>query len=93
VKLQEEPAMGKRFKRSEKLDLILSEPAKLRAEVKKLVKNRAAVTDHGVKAKPRSAPERPKKVPKQTDAAKKPVGDVAPSKTGIGSSPAGVATD
>ena len=85
--------MGKRFKRSEKLDLILSEPAKLRAEVKKLVKNRAAVTDHGVKAKPRSAPERPKKGGGQTDAAKKPVGDVAPSKTGIGSSPAGVATD
>jgi hypothetical protein len=72
--------MGKRLKRSEKLDLILSGLEKLRAEVKKLVKNRAAVTDHRVKAKPGSIPERPKKVPKQTDAGKKPVGDVAPSK-------------
>jgi len=72
--------MGKRLKKSEKLDLILSELTKLRAEVKKLVRNRAAVADHGVKAKPRSTPERPKKVPKQTGTGKKLLGDVAPSK-------------
>jgi hypothetical protein len=65
--------MGKRLRKSEKLDLILSELAKLRDEVKKLVKDRAAVTDQGKKA--------PKKLPKQTgDGGKKPDSDVALSK-------------
>jgi len=79
--------MAKRLKKSEKLDLILSELAKLRAEVKKLVRDRAAVADHGVKAKPRSAPERPKKVPKQTGTGKKSVGDAAPSKPALVQAP------
>jgi len=47
--------MGKRIRKSEKLDLILSELARLRGEVKKLVRNRAAVPDQGIKAKLRSA--------------------------------------
>jgi hypothetical protein len=80
AKLQEESAMGKRLKKSEKLDLILSELAKLRAEVEKLARNRTAVTDRRVKAKPKPAPERAKKVPKRTGTGNKPVGDVAPSK-------------
>jgi hypothetical protein len=72
--------MGKRLRKSEKLDLILSELAKLRGEVKKLLRDRAAAADQRVKAKPRSAPERTEKVPKRTGAGKKPVRDVAPSK-------------
>jgi hypothetical protein len=72
--------MGKRLRKSEKLDLILSELAKLRAEVKKLLRNRAAVGDQPMKAKPRSAPERTKKLPKRTGAEKKPMRNVAPSK-------------
>jgi hypothetical protein len=72
--------MGKRLGKSEKLDLILSELARLRGEVKKLVRNRAAVADQGMKAKPRSAPGRPKKLPKRTGVGKKPDRDVAPSK-------------
>ena len=47
--------MGKRFSKSEKLDLILSELEKLRVEVKKLARDRAPVADQGMKAKPRSA--------------------------------------
>jgi hypothetical protein len=61
--------MGKRLTKSEKLDLILSGLAKLRGEVRKLVRD----ADQGVKAKPRS-------LPKQTGARKKPDRDVAPSK-------------
>jgi len=72
--------MAKRLKKSEKLDLILSEVARLRGEVKKLVRDRAAVADQGMKAKPRSAPGRSKKLPKQTGVGKKPDRDVAPSK-------------
>jgi hypothetical protein len=72
--------MGKRRRKSEKLDLILSELANLRGEVKKLVRDRAAVADRGMKAKPRSAPGRAKKLPKRTGAGKKPDMDVAPSK-------------
>ena len=72
--------MGKKLTKSEKLDQILSELAKLRVEVKKLVMNQTAVADHGVKARPRSTPKRPKKVPNQTGTRKKPLGDVAPSK-------------
>jgi hypothetical protein len=72
--------MGKRISKSEKLDLILSELERLRGEVKKLVRNRAAVADQGMKARPRSAPGRVKKLPKRTDVGKKPDRDVAPSK-------------
>jgi len=72
--------MGKRLGKNAKLDLILSELAKLRGEVKKLVRDRAAVADQGVKAKPRSAPERSKKPPKPTGAGTKPDRDVAASK-------------
>jgi hypothetical protein len=75
--------MGKKLRKSEKLDLILSELAKLRDEVKKLVRDRAAVADQSVKAKPRSAHERPKKLPKRPVAGKKPVKDVAPSKPAL----------
>jgi hypothetical protein len=50
LKLQEEPAMGKKVSKSEKLDLILSELVKLRGEVKKLVRDRAVVAHQGVKA-------------------------------------------
>jgi hypothetical protein len=72
--------MGKRIRKSEKLDLILSELARLRGEVKKLVRNRGAVADQGMKAKPRSALGRPKKLPERTGVGKKPDRDVAPSK-------------
>ena len=72
--------MGKRLRKSEKLDLILSELANLRGEVNTLVRDRAAVADQGVKAKPRSSPDRAKKLPKRTGAGKKPDRDVAPSK-------------
>src|SRR5215831_93537 len=72
--------MGKRLRKSEKLDLILSELAKLRGEVTKLVRYRAAVADPGMKAKPRSAPSEPKKPSKRSGAWKKPDRDVAPSK-------------
>jgi hypothetical protein len=75
-KFQEESAMGKRLKKSEKLDLILSELVKLRGEVKKLT----AVANQETKAKLRAAPGRPKQLPKRTGAAKKPNKDVAPSK-------------
>jgi len=72
--------MGKKLRKSEKLDLILSELARLRGEVKKLVRNRAAVPDQGIKAKLRSASGRAKKLPKRTSVGKKPDKDVAPSK-------------
>ena len=72
--------MGKKLSKNEKLDLILLELAKLRGEVKKLVTDRGVVADQGVKAKPRSSPDRPKKLPKRTGAGKKPDRDVAPSK-------------
>jgi hypothetical protein len=71
--------MGKKLRKSEKLDLILSELAKLRSEVKKLVRDRAAIAHQGVKAKPRSA-SGPKKLPKRTGARDKPDADVARSK-------------
>jgi hypothetical protein len=79
--------MGKRLKKSEKLDRILSELAKLRGEVKKLV-SRAAVADQDIKAKLRAAPGRPKKLPKQTSTAKKPDKDVAPSMPALVQAPA-----
>jgi ElaB/YqjD/DUF883 family membrane-anchored ribosome-binding protein len=79
--------MGKRLRKSEKLDLILSELSKLKSEVKKLLRDRAAAAHQVVKAKPRSAPERLKKVPKRTGAGKKPVRDVAPSKPALVQAP------
>src|SRR5262245_50740263 len=72
--------MAKRLRKSEKLDLILSELANLRVEVKKLIRDRAGVADQGIMAKPRSAPRGPKKPPKGSGARKKPNRDVAPSK-------------
>jgi hypothetical protein len=71
--------MGKKFKKTEKLELILSALTKLRGEVKKLVTDRAAVAAQGAKPKAKSAPRRSKKLPKRTGAAKKPDRDVAPS--------------
>src|SRR5262245_28296811 len=75
--------MGKQLRKSEKLDLILSELADLRSEVKKLVRERSVVADQGVKAKPKSAPGQSKKPPKRTGAGKKPDRDVAPSKPAL----------
>jgi hypothetical protein len=80
LKLKEEPAMGKKVKKSEKLDLILSELVKLRGEVKKLVRDRAAVADQDVKALPESAAARPKELPTRTAAGKKPDKGKAPAK-------------
>jgi hypothetical protein len=71
--------MRKKLKKSEKLDLILSELAKLRGEVKKLARDRTAVAEQGVNTKPKSSPRRPKKLPKRTGPEKKPEGDAAPS--------------
>src|SRR5215468_3121933 len=79
--------MGKRLSKSKKLDLILSELANLSGEVKRLVRDRAAVADQGVKAKPRSATKRPKKPPQRTVAGKKPGRDVASSKSGLVQAP------
>ena len=70
--------MGKRISKSKKLDLILSELTKLRRDIRKLVRDRAAVADHGVKAKRRSAPGQPKK-PQRASARTEPDGGVAPS--------------
>ena len=72
LKLKEEPSMGKKVKKSEKLDLILSELVKLRGEVKKLVRDRAAIADPDVKAQPGAAAARPKELPTRTAAGKKP---------------------
>ena len=72
--------MGKKVSKSEKLDLILSELVKLRGEVKKLVRDRAAVAHQGVKAQPKSKPGRPEKPPSPTAAGKKPNKDMAPSR-------------
>jgi len=68
--VEEEPAMAKRLKKKEKLDLILSELAKLRGEVKKLVRERAATADRRVKGK----------APQRTATEKKPVSDAAKPK-------------
>jgi len=72
--------MGKKVRKSEKLDLILSELVKLRGEVKKLVRDRAADTNQGAKAQPRLAPGEPKKPPIRAGAGKKPDKELAPSK-------------
>jgi hypothetical protein len=73
--------MGKRLRKSEKLDLILSELAKLRREVKKLASDRLAVAHQGVKAKLRSSAGWPKKLPKPIGAGTKTGKDVTPSKS------------
>jgi hypothetical protein len=78
LKLEEEPAMVKKVKKSEKLDLILSELVKLRGEVKKLVRDRTAVAGQDVKALPGAAAARPKELPTRTAAGKKP--DKGPDK-------------
>jgi hypothetical protein len=80
LKLQEEPAMAKKVRKSEKLDLILSELVKLRGEVKKLVRDRTAGAHQEVKAQPGSASGRPEKPPNRPAAGKKPDKDMAPSK-------------
>jgi hypothetical protein len=74
LKCKEEPAMGKRLRKSEKLDLILSQLAKLRDEVRKLARDRT------VKTKPRPAQGRSKKLPKPPGTAKKQDRDAAPAK-------------
>jgi hypothetical protein len=71
--------MKKKLKKSEKLDLILSELAELRGEVKKLVRNRTAL-GQGVKAKAKSSPSRPKKLPRRARPEKKPEADAASSR-------------
>jgi hypothetical protein len=78
--LQEDPAMGKRLKKTEKLDLILSELAKLRGEVKKLARERAADTNQGVKVKAKSPSGQPRKPPTPTGAGKNPDRDETPSR-------------
>ena len=93
MKLKEEPSMGKKVKKSEKLDLILSELVKLRGEVKKLVRDRAAVADQDVKALPGSAPARPKELPARTAAGKKPDKGKAPSRPALVQAPQVPPTD
>jgi hypothetical protein len=73
--------MGKKHTKSEKLDLILSELSELKGKIKKLLEDRAAVADPGVKAHSKPTPaRRSKKVTKRTVAPKKPTKAVAPSK-------------
>jgi peptidoglycan hydrolase CwlO-like protein len=79
--------MGKRLSKSEKLDLILSELAKLRGEIKKLVTDRGAVAERGVKVEIKSAAGRAKKLPKQTAAEKKPASDAASPKPALVQAP------
>jgi hypothetical protein len=93
LKLKEEPAMGKKVKKSEKLDLILSELVKLRGEVKKLVRDRATVADQEVKAQPGSAAARPKELPPRTAAGKKPDKGKTPAKPTLVQAPQVPPTD
>ena len=72
--------MGKRLKKTEKLDLILLELAKLRGEIKKLARERAADTNQGVKVKAKSPSRQPRKLPKRTGASKSPDRDETPSR-------------
>jgi hypothetical protein len=79
--LQEEPEMKKRLRKSEKLDLILLELFKLKAEIKKLLKHRAVVADQCLKVKSSSTrARRPKNVPQRSSEGKEPAGDAVPSK-------------
>jgi len=71
---------GKETQKEREARFNLIGAAILRGEVKKLVRDRAAVADQGMKAKLKSAPGRPKKLPKRTGAGKKPDRDVAQSK-------------
>jgi hypothetical protein len=80
LSVKEEPAMGKRLKKTEKLDLILSELAKLRTEVTKLVRDRTSVAQQSVKARPKPPPRRPKKLPVRTVSVKQPDPEIAVSK-------------
>jgi hypothetical protein len=79
--------MGKRLRKSEKLDLILSELAKLRAEVKKLVRDRTAVADQSVKAKRKLPPRPPRRLPNRTAAAKTTAKEISPSKPVVAQAP------
>src|SRR5215467_16020527 len=81
LKRQEEPAMGKKLGKSEKLDLILSELAKLRDEVRKLARDRA------VKPKPRLVQGRSKKLPKLAGTGKKQDREAAPEKRVLAEAP------
>jgi hypothetical protein len=80
ARLQEQPAMGKKHTKSEKLDLILSELSELKGVIKRLLKDHAADTNQGVEARPKSRPAQRGKVKKRTVAQKKPVDAVVPSK-------------
>jgi anti-sigma factor RsiW len=64
--------MAKRLKKGEKLDLILGELSKLKAEVAKLTKQQNALLSEIASLKTRAAPKRaaPKPQPKSTPAAK-----------------------
>jgi hypothetical protein len=85
--------MGKKHTKAEKLDLILSELSDLKGEIKKLRKDRGAVSDPGVKAHSKSPPaERGKKATKRPATAKKPTKNVAPSKPVLVPSTPGAAT-
>jgi hypothetical protein len=85
--------MGRKHTKSEKLDLVLSELSELRGEVKKLLKDRAAIADPGVKAPSKSTPaRRSKKVSKRTVVPKKPAKDVTPSKPVLVPTTPGAAT-
>jgi ElaB/YqjD/DUF883 family membrane-anchored ribosome-binding protein len=65
--------MAKKLGKSEKLDLILSELSALKAEVKKLLKQRSVSSASVVKAQARAAaPPSPKTASKRTPAAAKP---------------------
>jgi septal ring factor EnvC (AmiA/AmiB activator) len=51
--------MAKRMRKSEKLDLILSELSALRSDVAKLAKQHSALSAELASVKPRRAPQRP----------------------------------
>ena len=72
--------MAKRQTKSEKLDQILSELSELKGVIKKLLKDHAADTDQGVKARSKSTPAQRSKVKKRTVARKKAAKAVVPSK-------------
>jgi len=56
AKLLEERAMAKKLGKGEKLDLILSELSALRADLKKLLKQKAAAAEPGAKDRVRPLP-------------------------------------
>jgi hypothetical protein len=77
--------MGKRLRKTEKLDLIISELAKLRGEVRKLVRDRTEGADQGAKSKLRATHGPPKTLRKPTG--KEPNRDAAPSKPALVQAP------